>query len=324
MSEAVTTHGAALLSLLRSGRTGAPAPPAMLYRLADLLAEEGRFDDFADVYRQAFQRMPMMRPALDDDASVPLAARAARLRRLAQALVDREVRYAPVLAALAVAEAMTGNQPAVRRLIDYQRFFRPGAAGPDIYLGGEGFSAALEREIRTKLAFESGQSRTPLRGGWRHDGILDSRTRACRALKREISRQVDRYMTELPDDPDHPFVAARPRRFSLHSWAVVAGAETHIEPHIHLRAWLSGVYYVASDRLEPERGWLEVGPPAGVSPSTGWEQRLIEPTPGRLVLMPGYFFHSTSPTRSESDRICIAFNVTPLELAHKGEGSEDY
>ena len=324
MTGAVTTRGEALLSLLRSGGAAARPPANLLFSLADLLAEEDRLDDFADVFRQAFLSMPMLRPVLDAEPSTPIAERAAKLRRRAQALVDRGVRYAPVLAALAVGEAMLGNTPAVRRLVDYDRFFRSCPAALLAGFGGAGYNAALEREIRSKLVFHSEQSRRPLRGGWRHDRILESRMPACRELEREIRAHLDRYLAELADDPEHPFVASRPQRFELESWAVVAGGETHIEPHIHFRAWLSGVYYLSSGQLERGRGWLSVGPPAGVQSSDGWEERLIEPAAGNLVLMPGYFFHSTTPTRSEQDRICIAFNVTPLEVAEDGAPPDEY
>ena len=65
-------------------------------------------------------------------------------------------------------------------------------------------------------------------------------------------------------------------------------------------------------------GWLEVGAPEelyGVSTADGWEARTIEPEPGRLVLMPGYFFHATHPMGVDEERICIAFDVMPVELA---------
>jgi uncharacterized protein (TIGR02466 family) len=295
----------------------------MLYNLAELLAAEGRHDDAAEAFRQAFLQMPMLRPVLDEDPSVPLTVRAEKLRMLAQALVDRGVRYAPVLAALAVSEALLGNIDAVTRLVDYERFFRCGPVARRTGFGDDTYNAALATEIRSDLVFKSKQSRRPLRGGWRHDGLLESEMPACRELERELHREVSRYIAELSEEPDHPFIASRPAQYALDSWAVVAGRDTHIESHIHLRAWLSGVYYVSSGRTHrdghrSDGGQLCVGPPAHVRTSAGWKRHLVEPDPGNLVLMPGYFFHATTPTGSEHDRICVAFNVMPMELAGTG------
>src|ERR1043165_5897462 len=100
MSDSVTSRGKALLSLLRSGGTAKAPPAVMLYRLADLLWEEGDLEDFGEVFRQAFLRMPMMWPSLETGPEQTLAARAEKLRRQARALIASEIRYAPVLAAL--------------------------------------------------------------------------------------------------------------------------------------------------------------------------------------------------------------------------------
>ncbi len=47
------------------------------------------------------------------------------------------------------------------------------------------------------------------------------------------------------------------------------------------------------------------------------------PLPGRLVLMPGYFYHGTQPTLSEEARVCVAFNVVPKELDTAPAGARE-
>jgi hypothetical protein len=75
-----------------------------------------------------------------------------------------------------------------------------------------------------------------------------------------------------------------------------------------------------------EGGWLRVAPPAqfGVSVAHGWAERMVEPLPGRLVLMPGYFYHETLPTLSDEMRVCVAFNIVPQELGSAPPGSTGY
>jgi hypothetical protein len=99
----------------------------------------------------------------------------------------------------------------------------------------------------------------------------------------------------------------------------VSGSKGHHVAHIHPKAWLSGVYYVVRPEISRERGdrgWLRIGAPQGLDATqSGWQQRMVEPEPGHLVLMPGYFYHGTEPLRVDQARICIAFDVMPLELS---------
>ena len=66
-----------------------------------------------------------------------------------------------------------------------------------------------------------------------------------------------------------------------------------------------------------DRGHLHLGLPAsfGVDPGGGWDERWIEPVQGTLFLMPAYMFHGTSPLGEDDERISIAFDVIPTEVA---------
>jgi hypothetical protein len=99
---------------------------------------------------------------------------------------------------------------------------------------------------------------------------------------------------------------------------------------MHPSAWLSGVYYVVCPNVArapgSRRGWLLIEPPAqhGVSAGMGWRARTVAPEPGTLVLMPSYFFHGTRPMKVDEERICIAFDVLPAELAPQDLDAGNY
>ena len=108
--------------------------------------------------------------------------------------------------------------------------------------------------------------------------------------------------------------------FELQGWAVVSNGASHDLSHIHTHAWASGVYYVVEPPIANEPGCHEAGcisvlRKTGRSAQHGWAERLIAPKPGRLVLMPGYFYHHTRPMGVDEERICIAFDVVPAEIA---------
>lgn len=303
----------ARLELLRRAVAARPSSAPLLFQLAETLAAAGEAAEFARVFRQAFLLAPSVRPRLDGDDGKPLAERASRLRDDAQALLEHDIAYAPVIAALAVAHSLLGDARETARLVDYERFFRCGTLEPD----DAAFRAALADEVRAGAVQREKGGGMAGAGRYTFD-VLDAQTPACDRLARALREHVERYIAALPPQADHPFVAARPARYALRGWSVASAADEHFESHIHPQAWLSGVYYLAQPRdvRGTQRGWLQVGPPAqfGVTAQQGWVERAIEPVPGRLVLMPGYFYHATRPTQSDETRLCVAFNVVPDEL----------
>lgn len=312
-------HGAlgrhdAVVALLRQA-VSRSSRPALLYQLSEALWARGDAREAAEVFRDAF--------AADPDGSVFVPRPGTDGRRLcdrAQSLLDHGVIVSPVIASRAIAAAMLGDVAGARRLVDYDRFCRRRPVAPPAGFEGADFDAALSAEIKSDLRFYDGEdteAHLATRLSWRNNHVLDQRSPACQALAGIVHDEVDRYMAELPDDAGHPFVASRPRSFRLDAWAVVSRTEGYLHAHLHPRAWLSAVYYVKQPAVSEEpgsrRGWLGLGVPEdyGLGPDSGWDERLVEPKRGTLLLMPAYFLHGTTPTGSEDERISVAFDIVP-------------
>jgi hypothetical protein len=303
-------------ALLRQAERMQLQSVALLCARSETLADAGDAREAANVFRQAYLREP-------DTCTNALArvgsADAEKLRDYTRSLIDNGVAYAPVIAALAIAEAHLGNGAEVQRLVDYDRLFRSYIMAPPDGYDESGFHHALANEIKSDLKFYDTPPNRAIRHAWRHS-MTGCASPASRAWVQAIRREVDRYIASLPQESEHPFPASRPSDYVLSAWAVVSGGASHHVSHIHVRAWMSGVFYVVRPPVsrDSRRGWLEVGPPEeryGVSEAHGWAERMIEPEPGRLVLMPGYFFHATHPMGVDEERICVAFDVIPIELA---------
>lgn len=282
------------------------------FALAEVLWRAGDEDGFADAFRQGYLRRPAMSGALQDGEPEDRRARA-------HALLRRGVRFSRVIASLAIAEARLGNGAELRRLFDYDRFFISCTAEPPAGQRLEDFHGALRAAILSDLR-HYGTAPRAIHSGSRADRLFTQPSKIRDQLLSVLQPHIARYIAALPDDDSHPFVAARPHDYRINGWAVVSGDGTYHDPHIHGRAWLTGVYYVVQpeiSRREPPAGWLRVGPPpfAGASAELGWQTRLVEPVPGTIVLMPGYFFHGTAPMGVDQERICIAFEVEPAEIA---------
>jgi len=324
MTTTRTLPDKARIALLHQAVRTQPQSAALLCELSETLAEAGQEREAASVFRRAY----LLEPNICTKALARVgSAGAARLRTYCRSLIANGVAYAPVIAALAVAEAHLGNGAEVQRLVDYDRLFRSYVMAPPDGYDQNSFYCALANEIKSDLRFYDAPPNRAIRHAWRRS-VTGSALPASRAWIQAVRREVDRYIASLPHGSDHPFAASRPSDYVLGAWAVVSGGASYHVSHIHVRAWMSGVFYVirppVSRDATSRRGWLEVGAPEeryGVSAAHGWAARTIEPEPGRLVLMPGYFFHATHPMGVDEERICIAFDVMPAELASEDPDS---
>lgn len=113
-----------------------------------------------------------------------------------------------------------------------------------------------------------------------------------------------------------------PREFDLRSWGVISsGTGGYNTPHTHGGCWAVAVAYIDTSgtvTTVPQEGLLRVG--AGVDGDArcaGWPDFTVAPTPGKVVIMPGFYTHWTVPMRNGGTRISIAFNVIPrLPVGH--------
>jgi hypothetical protein len=302
-----------------AGRPGA----AEFYRgLAEMHWRARDLDGYATFYRRSY----LLKPSTSILRS---AATAQELRDRAYALVDRGIAYSPVIAALAAAEARLGNGPAVRKLMDSDRFVLHGAIDPPEGMSIAAFNHALASEIKSNLKFYASGPARPIQHAWRFNALHRAATPALRTLRELLQRQADRYGSCLPPDPAHPFIASRPAEFEVGGWAVVSDGASYHESHVHPYAWATGVYYVVQPEVSrapgSDRGWLRLGPPPDLDEafSRDWKRELIEPVPGSFVLMPGYFWHETAPMGVDQERICVAFELRPPELRLGDDKADD-
>ncbi len=218
----------------------------------------------------------------------------------------------------------------MRRLVDYDRFFKGEIMDPPEGWDHASFNRDLAAEIRTDLHYYDEPPRRAIRRAWRQEQVMESPLPALRSWAGNIRAIVERYMRSAPAGLDHPFASARPSDYGIEAWALVSDGDSFHHPHIHPRAWMSGVYYVtcppAARAPGSRRGWLHIGPPEkyGVSADQGWAERMFAPEPGALVMMPAYFYHWTHPMGCDEERICLVFDVVPVELGSQGSAETDY
>jgi uncharacterized protein (TIGR02466 family) len=132
-----------------------------------------------------------------------------------------------------------------------------------------------------------------------------------------VTAVADAYLSRLGATPDRPAICDD-------MWANVSGRHAYNSSHNHGKVLLSGVYYV---RADPEKsGNINLYDPrvqairtpiytdeAKKTRSHTWPRVFFPPTPGRVILFPGWLRHDVEPNLSDAegkqaDRISIAFN----------------
>jgi hypothetical protein len=312
----------AKLALLRRAVAERPHSASHLFQLAEALAEAGENDAYADAFRRAYLLEPSKHPRLDRRPGESATDAASRLRDRARTLIAHGVIYSPVIAALAIGEALLGHDGETAALVDYDRFLRRRTLSPST--GMADFNTALAEEIRTNARyFETLKTSHSMS---RFNTIMRAQLPASSSFVDLVREQVQAYIADLPEDDSHPFIASRPERYVLDGWAMVSGSASYHESHMHRRAWLTGVYYVVQPEISRTPhgncGWLRLGPPAHLANaiSGGWQERLLEPEAGTLTLMPGYFYHQTAPMHVDQERICISVDVVPADVDDEQSG----
>lgn len=191
------------------------------------------------------------------------------------------------------------------------RSYRPGA--PEGWSDPHAFIGDLADSVRAHESLEYEPRGRSTRGG-SQAGLSGSGTGPEAALFRRVQAVVEEYREVVASGPDHPLLDAVPERARLDMWTVVLREGGHQVPHIHPQGWVSGVYYVKVPAGGPEvAGPIEFGGrdhllPLEAPPRT----RTVMPEEGLLLLFPSFYYHRTVPTRTDEERICVAFDMVPV------------
>jgi len=211
-----------------------------------------------------------------------------------------------------------GRHEEARYLLDFDRYVKayPFEA-PEGFASNDAFNTALAEHVQTHPTLRSNVMSTE---HGKHTGELLRMPRGPMGpMELRIHEAVRWYIANLPDDPDHPAVRWVPGHWKLTTWGVVMLDKGHERAHIHPNGWLSGVFYLQLPDLidDPDRnheGWLEFGRPTrDLHVKSDPVIRHHKPACGEMVLFPSYFYHGTIPFRSRQQRICVAFDVEPLD-----------
>jgi tetratricopeptide (TPR) repeat protein len=156
-----------------------------------------------------------------------------------------------------------------------------------------------------------------LRGGTQTpDQIFGKGHVLVEKIRARIDETVARYIAEMRQDDQHPFLSRRTKGFRyIGSWSSrLRDCGFHVN-HVHPLGWISSCYYVAVPKAvedaSAQQGWIKFGEPGLDVSVKNPIRRAIQPRPGRLVLFPSYMWHGTIAFHDAQPRTTIAFDVVP-------------
>ncbi len=143
--------------------------------------------------------------------------------------------------------------------------------------------------------------------------LLRRKEEIFRILAGHILVEIDNYIDGF--DKDCEFLKSFPKTPSFQSsWFVKMQNQGHLTSHIHETGWLSGVVYLKiPDNQNNDDGKIQFGIDGDSYPSTSvdYPKKIIDIKEGDIVLFPSSVFHKTIPFKSNFERICIAFDISP-------------
>ena len=131
-------------------------------------------------------------------------------------------------------------------------------------------------------------------------------------LQNILLDEYHNYLDSFPKSNDI-FITQWPKSPKIMGWFVTMKKGGYVEPHNHVGAWLSGVYYLKCPEKIKDSGNLEFSFKDKHFPNSKEElpKKIIETNESNIVLFPSSLFHRTLPYETDEERICIAFDFMP-------------
>jgi len=132
-------------------------------------------------------------------------------------------------------------------------------------------------------------------------------------IKKIITDEINLYRNNFKDSLDK-YISSWPDDTQLFGWIIKIHSGGNLDAHIHKEGWLSGSLYL---EIPEDKG---VGEGDIIFSLTGanyptnnklFPQKRLSLSKGLVVLFPSALFHYTTPFKSKTNRITLAFDVIP-------------
>jgi tetratricopeptide (TPR) repeat protein len=274
-------------------------------KLGDALADYGDPAEAVECCRRAVGLAP---EEADHHIALARALLSAGAGRSALSTCDAYMASHPYHSGLVALRTLllneTGSRTEAERLLGLEVLVRcVDVAVPEAFGTIEAFNRALSEEVEQRFEPEYDPDRQVTRNGKQSTSLFFRPGPGVALLMERIDEAVRAYISDLPDDPNHPLIGGVPERWRLSGWSVTLEPHGFQTSHIGVEGWLGGLY-----ALEPRNGMVEFGvPPENWAFSVPSPLKSFEPARGQLMLFPSYVYRRLPATGKT--RCYIAFEI---------------
>ncbi|MEI9929351.1 MAG: tetratricopeptide repeat protein [Rhizomicrobium sp.] len=306
--------------LLRRAHALAPERVDIVSSLGRALAAQGRFQENVDLLLTV-STQDAQSVAFQRDLAVAML-RAGNPSQAAR-ILEQALEQAPfdqfLLGFLTLAYRELGDSR-FENIFNLEKFVRVyDLVVPSGFADAAAFNIALSEDLLTLHTRKAEPIDQSLRGGTQTMGMLFAeKSRAINLLRESIDAAVTDYATALSRNDRDPVSSRKTRYFRYSgSWSCNTRAGGYHSNHVHHQGWISSAYYAylpgATRDATAQQGWLKFGESNFALSDRDRAEKLVQPSVGKLVLFPSYYWHGTTPFSSDDTRLTVAFDVVPVE-----------
>ena len=150
-------------------------------------------------------------------------------------------------------------------------------------------------------------------GGFQSKSILfKNPQKKMQNLKSIIITEIESYYLKFKNETCS-FIKRWPSKYDLNLWHVILKKQGHQNSHIHPNGWLSGVIYLkVVPSFKKNEGAIEFTLNGEHYHDAESPTVVYPPKIGDIVVFPSSLHHRTIPFYADTDRISIAFDITPI------------
>ena len=141
--------------------------------------------------------------------------------------------------------------------------------------------------------------------------IFKNSSKNIKSLEVMIINELNIYHSKYKNETC-TFIQNWPSEININGWHVILKHQGHQTAHIHPNGWVSGVIYLkVVPSLEQNEGAIEFSLDGPNYQCKSSKKIIYQPNLGDMVFFPSSLFHKTLPFSTNTDRICIAFDLLP-------------
>ena len=180
--------------------------------------------------------------------------------------------------------------------------------------GSDSFIASVIDELKTiKTAWDLNTTKNGLQATI---DIFKNPSKKISLLKSIIIDELDTYYSKFKNE-NCSYIKKWPLEKKIAGWHVILKQQGHQISHIHPSGWLSGVIYLkVVPSKEKSEGAIEFRMDSPQYPNLESSKKIYQPKLGDMIFFPSSLHHRTFAYSTNTDRICVSFDLIPASIIH--------